>query len=269
MPAPPSCRSVTVALCLGGMDPSAGAGVLRDALTLSSLGVHPMAVTTAETRQNGLACYQIGRASMSPVAQLETLRPHLTGAWGVKLGLCALEAGELQALMALLAELNPEVRIWDPILAPTAGVSLHDGAALRSMGRSILGTGGWVVSPNRLEAAAAGDLEADAEPVALARTFLALGAEAVWLKGGHVAGENVEDFWIDSGHVESLGAFPRLPGERRGTGCTLASAWLGFRLRGLGSVPAARSAGAWLRGHWDQAIQPGGAGRPCFAPGLP
>ena len=37
-----------VGLCLGGLDPSGGAGLLRDVMTLAALGVQPMAVCTAE-----------------------------------------------------------------------------------------------------------------------------------------------------------------------------------------------------------------------------
>lgn len=261
------CRTVPVALCLGGLDPSAGAGVLRDILTLSSFQVHPMGVSTAQTLQNGAGCLRISEPAADPAEQVEALRPHLKGLWGVKLGLCALDAGALQALVALLEELAPPVQIWDPILAPTAGVTLHKDSTLRRMAKTILRSGAWIVSPNRPEAAVIGGLDSGAEPSVLAAPLLELGARGVWLKGGHAQGECVEDFWVDAQGVQSLGVSPRLPGERRGTGCTLASAWLGYRLEGQGECPAARSAAAWLRRHWAGAVLPGGFGRPCFATG--
>lgn len=264
----PPLPKAPVALCLGGMDPSAGAGLLRDVMTLSALGVHPMVLSTAETRQNGMACLQIARPALDPVECLEALHGHLTGVWGVKLGLSALDSEVIQELITQLSELGPSIQIWDPIQAPTSGVTLHEPATLRRMAEIILGSGGWIVSPNRLEAAAIGGLEANAEPSALASALLNLGAKAVWLKGGHAPGQTVEDFWIDSRGVKSLGVFPRLAGERRGTGCTLASAWLGYRLRGHEDIAAAELASAWLREHWDSAFVPGGFGRPCFAPGL-
>ncbi len=257
---------VPVALCLGGMDPSAGAGLLRDVLTLASLGVHPMAISTAETLQNGLACLEIARPALSPILRLESLRPHLCGLWGVKLGLCALPVEELSLLMTRLDELDPPFCIWDPIQAPTSGVPLHDALALRRMARTVLGSGNWVVAPNRPEAAAFGDLPPGADPCLLAQAFLDSGAQAVWLKGGHAQGEEVEDFWIEAGGARSLGVHPRLAGERRGTGCAVASAWLGFRLQGREGFSAAQDASAWLRDHWDRAFAPGGAGRPVLAP---
>ena len=69
-----SCPSTPpVVLCLGGMDPSGGAGLLRDALSLAELGCQPMAVSLAETLQNGLACLRIEAPGLDPVQRLEAL----------------------------------------------------------------------------------------------------------------------------------------------------------------------------------------------------
>ncbi len=265
---PASPAPVPVALCLGGMDSSAGAGLLRDVMTLSALGVLPMAICTAETVQNGLACAAIAPPA-DPLPRLEALAPHLAGTpWGVKLGLCDLDERSFSALAARVAELAPLVRIWDPILAPTSGVGLHSAARLRAMAEVLLATGGWVVSPNLPEAAALSGLPG-AGCAELAAPFLELGAAAVWLKGGHGQGLELEDFWITPGAVLGLGRARRLPGERRGTGCTLASAWLAWRLRGLSGSDAAVAAARFLRERWEPPVQPGGFGRPCFAPGAP
>ncbi|GLH68641.1 hydroxymethylpyrimidine/phosphomethylpyrimidine kinase [Geothrix rubra] len=262
-----------IALCLGGMDPSGGAGILRDALTVAALGCHPMTVSLAETLQNGIGCSRIEPPSMDPVLRLECLALHLAGRWGVKLGLCALEPAQFHRLSAALAHLAPPVRIWDPILAPSTGVGLHDGGDLRRMAEALLPMGGWVVSPNRGEAAAFAGLPPEAIQAAevdgLARPWLEAGAAAVWLKGGHAEGDQVQDFWITAGGIEALEPSPRLPGARRGTGCTLASAWLGLRLQGLGPQAAAVESARRLRDRWDRAWVPGGAGRPVFAPEAP
>ncbi|HJV47802.1 MAG TPA: bifunctional hydroxymethylpyrimidine kinase/phosphomethylpyrimidine kinase [Geothrix sp.] len=259
-----------LALCLGGMDPSAGAGLLRDALALSELGCQPMAVSLAETLQNGLACSRIEPPSMDPVQRVETLAPHLVGRWGVKLSLCALETAAFRRLCATLSHLAPPICIWDPILAPSAGVGLHDGEALRRMAADLLPMGGWVVSPNRGEAAAFAGLPPEAIRTAAAEElslpWLRAGAAAVWLKGGHAAGDQVRDVWITAAGTQPLEAVPRLPGERRGTGCLLSATWLGLRLQGLGDQDSAREAARRLRDRWDHAFSPGGVGRPMFAP---
>jgi hydroxymethylpyrimidine/phosphomethylpyrimidine kinase len=261
-----------VGLCLGGLDPSAGAGLLRDVMTLAALGVAPMAICTADTIQNGQACLGI-QPPPDPLPRLEALAPHLAPpqTWGVKLGLCSLDRRTFAALAARVDALGPAARIWDPILAPTSGVGLHSTAQLRVMAALLLGRGGWVACPNLPEAAALADEPAGQAggPAVLARPWLDLGAEAVWLKGGHGPGAEVEDFWITAGGALSLGRFPRLPGERRGTGCTLASAWLGWRLLGRSGPEAAAAAARFLRERWEPPVRPGDFGRPCFAPGAP
>ncbi|GLH66391.1 bifunctional hydroxymethylpyrimidine kinase/phosphomethylpyrimidine kinase [Geothrix edaphica] len=259
-----------VALCLGGMDPSAGAGLLRDALALAELGCQPMAVSLAETLQNGLACTRIEAPGLDPVQRLETLAPHLAGRWGVKLSLCALEPRDFRRLCVTLRHLAPPLRIWDPILAPSAGVGLHDGGDLRRMAADLLPMGGWVVSPNRGEAAAFAGLPPEAirgaAPEVLAAPWLVAGASAVWLKGGHAPGDLVQDLWITQEGIMPLEAAPRLPGQRRGTGCLLSATWLGLRLWGLDDRAAAVESARRLRERWNQAFSPGGAGRPMFAP---
>ena len=259
-----------VALCLGGMDPSGGAGLLRDALSLAELGCQPMAVSLGETLQNGLACLRIEPPGLDPVLRVEALAPHLAGRWGVKLSLSALDSKDFRRLCATLRHLAPPVRIWDPILAPSAGVGLHDGADLRRMATELLPMGGWVVSPNRGEAAAFAGLPPEAiqtaAPEVLAGPWLAAGAAAVWLKGGHAPGSDIQDLWITPQGLQPLDRAPRLPGERRGTGCLLSATWLGLRLLGAPDLEAARQAARRLRDRWDQAFTPGLAGRPMFTP---
>ncbi len=266
----PQPTAPPIALCLGGMDPSGGAGLIRDILAVSELGCQPMAVSLAETLQNGLACSRIEPPVLDPSARLECLAPHLAGRWGVKVGLCALGAEAFHRLSASLRQLDPPVRIWDPILAPTAGVGLHDGQDLVRMAKALLPMGRWVVSPNRGEAAAFAGLPpaaiATAEPDRLAGPWLEAGAAAVWLKGGHAQGDRVQDLWITAEGATELEPAPRLPGSRRGTGCTLSSTWLALRLRGLGDREAAVEAARRLRARWSRAWTPGGIGRPLFAP---
>jgi hydroxymethylpyrimidine/phosphomethylpyrimidine kinase len=253
-----------LALCLGGFDPSGGAGLLRDVMTLSALGVQPMAVATCTTVQNGAGCQEILAAD--PLPALRALGPHLGGRWGVKLGLCPLTGPGLEALIAQIEAFGPALRIWDPIQAPSCGVGLHDPDSLRSMARGLLPSGGWVVCPNRPEAAALSGCPSQAPAAELAAPLLELGAQAVWLKGGHDPEDRVEDFWITAQGVRSLGRSPRLAGEVRGTGCTLGSAWLALALQGQAPVEAAIAAARFLRSQWPRAQAPGGFGRPSFAP---
>lgn len=241
---------------------------MRDLLTVASFGLHPMGIATAETLQNGAQCWEVGPPITAPEVHLRYLRPHLEGnPWGVKIGLLVLPDPWLADLLGSLLALEPAARIWDPVRGPTVGAVVHDARAYRGLAEKILRTGGWVVAPNRLEAAFLAGLAPASPPDALAAPWLALGAEAVWLKGGHVEGTQVEDLWITCGGIQGLGACSRLPGERRGTGCAVGSAWLACRLLGQAPADAARSAAAWLRHQWPSGFRPGGMGRPVLPPG--
>lgn len=263
LPSSPPHPDIPVALCLGGLDPSGGAGLLRDVMTLTLLGVHSMAIPLAETIQNGLGCLAIEAPAINPGLALDALRPHLGRNWGLKIGMSALDMDGFGAVAGGLDRLGPAVRIWDPILAPSLGVSLHDESRLRRMAQTLLASGGWIVCPNLVEAQV---LSGCTEPSDCAKPLLNMGARAVWIKGGHGEGGTVEDLWATAAGTQSLGVFPRQPGERRGTGCTLAAAWLGYRLRGLDDIDAAKAAAVWLREGWNPSFTPGGVGRPCFSP---
>lgn len=261
-------KALPLALCLGGVDPSGGAGLYRDIFTLAAFSVGAMAVSTAETVQNGASCLEIHPPAIDPVRRVEALKGHLSGQWGVKLGLCAMLPAHLNELMILLDGMNPCCGIWDPILAPTIGEGLHSSSALAGLASVVLKTGRWVVSPNLLEAQALLG-ESSADPRCLAKPWLDLGARAVWLKGGHSEGGDLEDFWITDQAITSLGRNRRLMGERRGTGCTVASAWLAQRLSGADDITAARNAVEWIRHLWDHAWSPGNFGRAAFHVGNP
>jgi len=173
----------------------------------------------------------------------------------------------MEALLEAVERLQPRACIWDPVRGPSRGAAVHDVEAYRRLAARVLSHGRWVVAPNRLEAACLAGCDPNASVEALAEPWLELGAEAVWLKGGHASGDWIEDLWIRDDGIEPLGGHPRLPGERRGTGCAVASAWLALTLYGRDPIMAAREAAAWLREQWGQGFRPGGVGRPVLPMG--
>jgi hydroxymethylpyrimidine/phosphomethylpyrimidine kinase len=248
------------------VDPSGGAGVLRDTAVAADMGVHPMAVPLAETVQNGDACGAVLPPAVPPAERLASLMPHLRGRWGAKISMfCCL--GALREVAPTLRALAPAAAIWDTVMAPSSGAPLHGPESMREAA-GLLSGGGWVVSPNIPEARAiAGLPEAPLEDVA--ESLLGMGFLGVWLRGGHGGGEDVRDLWCDGGGPRWLGPRRRLPGCPRGTGCTATAAWLALRLRGAGPVEAAEGAVDYIREAWGGLHLPGGAGRPTFPPKVP
>jgi hydroxymethylpyrimidine/phosphomethylpyrimidine kinase len=248
------------------MDPSGGAGVLRDAVVVSGLGVHPMAVPMAETVQNGIGCGAILPPAVPPKERIASLAPHLCGNWGVKLSMfCGV--GPLRDALEQARALGPAAAVWDPVAAPSVGAGLHGPESLVEAA-GLLSGWGWVASPNLHEAVAiTGMPGAPHEDVA--KKLLDMGFAGVWMRMGHCQGATVRDLWCDTGGVRWLEPRPRLAGDPRGTGCTATAAWLALRLRGLGPADAAAGAIGLVRDAWAGLHLPGGAGRPTFPPRVP
>jgi hydroxymethylpyrimidine/phosphomethylpyrimidine kinase len=248
---------------MGGLDPSGGAGVLRDAVVAAGLGVHPMAVPLAETVQSGMGCEAILPPAVPPAARLASIAPHLRGAWGVKVSMFS-GCGALREVAPMLRALGPAAAIWDPVAAPSSGVPLHGPESLREAA-GLLSGGGWVASPNLGEARLmAGMPGAPLEDVA--ERLLRMGFLGAWIRTGHGVGGTVRDLWCDGGGPRWLAPRPRLAGDPRGTGCTATAAWLALRLKGAGPAEAAEGAVDYIRRAWAGLHSPGGAGRPTFPP---
>jgi hydroxymethylpyrimidine/phosphomethylpyrimidine kinase len=205
-------------LVIGGMDPSGGAGLLRDAWTVAQRGpeLELHAVCTGLTRQGegGPA-----RASATPTAVLEAELERaatLERLRAVKLGMIPAEQVPaiegLLARFALRAERDRPWIVCDPVATASAGGRLGAPATalLQLAGQLDL------VTPNRAEAAefaAAGGWPATV---------------AVLDKAVSDADErpgSVRDRLRGPGLAEQVFERARVPGpDPRGTGCALASA---------------------------------------------
>lgn len=258
-----SSENIPVALFLGGLDPSAGAGIFRDLTVASGLGVFSMAIPLAETIQNGFECKKIVRPSINPVERLKFLEPHLHGEWGVKLSMfhdCSL----LQDVLPMIDMLTPSCAIWDPIFAPTHGTNLHEVSAFKK-NIGLFSATHWVVSPNIIEARLLADLT-DVPLEKVAEKIIDMGAPSVWVRGGHASGEKVQDLWCDKNGSTWLTPYDRLAGDPRGTGCTITAAWLAYRMCGMEPVSAIDAAIQYTRTAWKYLHTPGSAGRLTFPP---
>jgi hydroxymethylpyrimidine/phosphomethylpyrimidine kinase len=116
--------------------------------------------------------------------------------------------------------------VLDPVLVSSSGGILLDAGGRDAMRKSLFPRAA-LVTPNVPEAAAL--LEegvANSEHVLLeqAQRLLALGPQAVLIKGGHMSGEEAVDLLVSRNHGLQRIPSPRLRATKRGTGCALASA---------------------------------------------
>ena len=216
---------MTTVLVIAGTDSSGGAGLARDVVTLTRLGVEAQCAVTAVTAQTDR---EVMAVELLPVrlvqaqicAALATRR-----AAAIKIGML----GSGAIVEAVAEAIPPRARmplVLDPVLAASSGGALLDAAGQAAL-RALLLPRTTLLTPNIPEAAqllGAAPASSAAEIIAQGRALCGRGAGAVLMKGGHAGGELATDWLVTAeGGVLELSA-PRLGGARRGTGCALASA---------------------------------------------
>lgn len=223
-------------LAIGGLDPCGGAGVTADVRVLHAHGCEPAAVTTCLTVQN-----RAGVTRIEPIAP-ELFRAMVRAVFDdgpvdvVKVGLCGAPV-VVEALAELLAGFEGPV-VVDPVLVTTAG-GWQAPAGLVTAYQALLRAVPAIWTPNALELSA---LVGDAGSVGL----LALGAQAVFEKGGHADGNEVVDAWVTPAHRSAFRHRRAVCGAVHGTGCALAASFAAGLAHGRDPAGAARSASRWV-----------------------
>lgn len=219
-----------IVLTFAASDPTGGAGLQADLLTLAGMGCHPLSVLTAFTVQD-----TSGVESMQPVepervrAQAELLLGE-TRVAAFKLGVLG-SAGNVHAVSAILED-HPDVPVvLDPVLASARGDPLSDEAMVQALLDEIVPQT-TVVTPNSIEARRLGG----------SATLLEAGCEYVLVTGTHEPGDEVVNTLYDRSGVVRQDRWPRLPGSYHGSGCTLASAIAAALANGSGVPEAVRDA---------------------------
>ena len=178
-----------IALTIAGSDPGGGAGIQADLKTFHRFGVYGTGVVTLITVQNTVRMSRVETLKAELVGEqldavLEDLGPHAikTGALGT--------AGVIEAVAA--REFRCPL-VVDPVTIGKHGMALLDADA-RSALRRLLIPRAALVTPNLDEAGEmAGMTVTDPESMReAARRIAGLGARAVLVKGGHLAGDALD-----------------------------------------------------------------------------
>jgi hydroxymethylpyrimidine/phosphomethylpyrimidine kinase len=232
-----------IAVTIAGSDSSGGAGIQADLKTFSALGVYGASVVTALTAQNtkGIAAiHEVPPAFVA--AQLDAVFSDLA-VGAVKIGMLG-NAAIITAVAAGLDRHKQTNVVLDPVMVATSGRRLLAPDAVEALRAQLLPRA-LVITPNLPEAAALlGEPQADDEVHMLGQAdrLIALGANAVLMKGGHAGGPESIDLLV------TATASIRVVGERiatrntHGTGCTLAAAIAAGLARGRGLTEAVRDA---------------------------
>ena len=249
-----------IVLCFGATDPSGGAGLQADILTIASMGCHPLSVVTAITVQDTGGVDDILPIDAEWVAdQARAVLEDMPVA-AFKIGL--LGSVENIAAMAEVISDYPDIPlVFDPVLASGRGDELVSEDMLDAL-RELLLPQTTILTPNSIEARRLiqdEDNDDDNPDLAeCAKRIILLGCEYVLVTGTHEHTPKViNTLYGERGLVRSDN-WARLPGIYHGSGCTLASAIASLLANGLTMEEAVKEAQEYT---W-QALQFG------FRPGM-
>lgn len=201
-----------IVLTFAASDPTGGAGLQADTLTLAALGCHPLSVLTALTVQDTSGVQHVETISAELVTRQASRVLAETRVAAFKVGVLG-SAENVRAVAAIARAHSHVPLVLDPVLASGRGDRLATDAARVALIEALVPCA-TVVTPNTLEAGQLGGV----------RALLERGCRYVLLTGTHAKTADVANQLHDTSGMVREDRWPRLPGSYHGSGCTLASA---------------------------------------------
>jgi len=234
-------------LIIAGSDSGGGAGIQADLKTVMALGGYGATAITAVTVQNTLGVTGVHPIPVEIVlAQARAVLGDI-GADAIKTGMLG-DVAMVEAVAALLDEASGLPAVIDPVMIAKGGAALLPDAAIAAV-RSLLVPRAGLLTPNAPEAEALTGLKVESldDQRRGGEALLALGARAVLMKGGHVAGERVVDLLLTPVGETVFETDRQETRHTHGTGCTLASACAAGLAQGLPLDVAVAQAWAYVQ----------------------
>lgn len=228
MASPSTQLSPPIVLTFAASDPTGGAGIQADLMTIAALGCHPLSVVTALTVQDTIGIDSVLAIDANWVedqarALLEDMPVDV-----FKIGLLG-SIENIAAIAKILSDYPAVPLVFDPVLASGRGDELADEEMIAAL-QELLLPQTTVLTPNSLEArrltGGADDDDSDDVPPLehCARRLLTFGCDHVLLTGTHESTPQVVNALYNRDGLVRSDVWPRLPGSYHGSGCTLASA---------------------------------------------
>ncbi|MDP9201621.1 MAG: bifunctional hydroxymethylpyrimidine kinase/phosphomethylpyrimidine kinase, partial [Gemmatimonadota bacterium] len=214
-----------IALTIAGSDSGGGAGIQADLKTFQRFGVFGTSAITAITAQNTRGVTRWEAVSPDLVrAQIDSVAEDLPPA-ALKSGMLA-NAAIASVVASAIREHSLHNYVLDPVMVATSGDVLFESDTIEVIRRELVPQA-FLVTPNLHEAAIlVGEAIEDEDAMARAAETMVseMGAQAVLIKGGHLASrDRVVDILYD-GHVRAFRAQRLDTKNTHGTGCTLSAA---------------------------------------------
>jgi hydroxymethylpyrimidine/phosphomethylpyrimidine kinase len=241
-------------------DPSSGAGMQADILTLASIGCHPLSVVTGITVQDTVGVESVLALDADWINdQARTILEDVQVS-AFKLGL--LGSVENVAVIAEIMADYPDVPLLiDPIITSGRGDELSNDEMQAAM-CELLFPQATIITPNSIEARrlAFYDEGDEVKYTALeecAQRLLGMGSEYVLVTGTHERSTDVVNSLYGVDGLIREYHWERLPGSYHGSGCTLASAITACLAHGLTIEEALQEAQEYTWQALKNAFRPG------------
>ncbi len=234
--------TLPIVLTFAAADPSGGAGLQADLLTLSSMGCYVLSVVTAITVQDTVGVDDVLPLDAEVVAaQARAVLEDMPVA-AFKIGMLG-SVENIAAIAEIVADYPEVPLILDPVLASGRGDELASEDMLAAM-LEMLVPQTTIMTPNSLEARRLAQHDGD-EELGLrqcAQRLVDAGCEYVLVTGTHENTPQVVNVLYGVDGVLRSDSWQRLPGSYHGSGCTLASAVAASIAHGLEVADAVREA---------------------------
>lgn len=219
-------ESFPLVMCFAATDPSGGAGLQADILTIASMGCHPLSVVTAITVQDTSGVDDVLAIDAEWVVDQARAMLEDVPVAAFKIGLLG-SVDNIPAIAEVLADYPDVPLVLDPVLSSGRGDELVDDDMLDAM-RELLIPQTTIITPNSMEARRLAinedDDNDDPSLEECAKRILAMGCEYVLITGTHEQTAKVTNTLYSERGVVRSDSWERLPGIYHGSGCTLASA---------------------------------------------
>lgn len=223
------------ALTIAGSDSVGGAGIEADIKAMGSVGVHACAVITAVTAQNTTAVERIYPMPVDMVQEQLIAVLEDVDIKAIKTGM--LYSSEIVETVADVLEDHEMPLIIDPVMVAGVGDSLATRDLSKAIKKKLMPLC-ELITPNRYEAEILADMPIRTEDDAtLACELIGKEGSSVLLKGGHMTGRNVVDYFYLSSEFTRM-EYPRLERAGHGGGCTLSSYIAAHMAKGIDVVNA-------------------------------
>jgi len=255
----PSTYIPPIVLVFSATDPTSGAGLQADVLTLSALGCHPLTVITAVTVQDTTGVEGVMAIDSDWVIDQARLVLEDMPIAAIKIGFLG-SVENIAAIAEVVSDYPDVPLVLDPVLASGRGDELATEDMIFAL-RELLLPQTTILTPNSAEARRLVQEEGEeADDIPLqecAQRLLGFGCEYVLITGTHEnTPEVINTLYSGEGMVRS-DVWERLAGTYHGSGCTLASAIAATLASGMEMSEAVREAQEYTWQTLSAAFRPG------------